>query len=58
MIQISVWNENNIDTSSNETKEKVSNAVKEYILEHWNECIKIDKSIQNNIHYCDFKIEL
>lgn len=58
MVQISVWNETDIDTFSNETKEKVSNAIKEYIINNWEECVSIEKSIQNNIYYVNFKIEL
>lgn len=58
MVQISVWNENNIDTSSEETKEKVSNAIKEYIVNNWEKCVLVEKNTQNNTHYIDFKIEL
>lgn len=58
MVQISVYNETNIDTSSKETKEKVSNTIKEYIINNWEKCVSVEKNIQNNMYYVNFKIEL
>lgn len=59
MVTISVWNEEEIDTNSFETKEKVSISIKEYIINNWNQCVNTEKNIENDgICKVRFNIEL
>lgn len=41
MVAIKLWDNKTIDTSSDKIKEDVSKSVTNYILNHWNECVKI-----------------
>lgn len=41
MVAIKLWDNKAIDTSSDKIKEDVSKSVTNYILNHWNECVKI-----------------
>lgn len=41
---IKVWDNAPIDTSSTEIKNKVSQSISDYILNHWDECVHITSS--------------
>ena len=41
MVAVKLWDNKAIDTSSDKIKEDVSKSVTNYILNHWNECVKI-----------------
>ena len=41
MVAVKLWDNKAIDTSSDKIKEDVSKGVTNYILNHWNECVKI-----------------
>ena len=58
MIGISIYNEKEIDTDSLEIKETVSNSIKEYIMNNWNQCVSTKKSITDDICVVQFNIEL
>ena len=40
MVAVKLWDNKIIDTSSDKVKEYVSKGVTNYILNHWNECVK------------------
>lgn len=60
MVGIKLYDDKRIDTSSKELREKVSKAVADYIVENWDEVVKVQitEDIFNDDYEAEFKISL
>ncbi len=57
-IGIHIYDYKEIDISSPEIRENISIAVKDYIVEHWDECVTAEKHSQNGKDCAEIIIEL
>lgn len=55
---IKVWDNNPINTSSKEIKNKVSKSISDYILNHWDECVQTTLSKLEGKYEVEFSITL
>lgn len=58
MVGASVFDDKEIDTTSLEFKEMVSDSIKQYIIKNWDQCIHIEKTVELNHHVVQFSVEL
>ena len=58
MVEIKLYDDKKIDTSSDEIREKVSKSVAEYIKDNWDTLVKIDKNLFDEKYEVSFRIEL
>lgn len=58
MVNIKIYNKSEINTSSDLIKEKVSESIKQYIIENWDKCVQSKSYQTENDYRVDFKIEL
>lgn len=45
MVCINIYDDTPIDTSSSIVREKVSEAIKKYILENWDKCVNTETQL-------------
>lgn len=43
MVALNIYDEKEIDTSSTFIREKISDAIKGYLIKHWDECVVTEK---------------
>lgn len=43
MVALNIYEEKEIDTSSTFIREKVSESIKRYVLEQWEECVETER---------------
>lgn len=55
---IKVWDNSPIDTSSTEIKNKISQSVSNYILDHWDECVHTNAYKSDKKYNVDFSVTL
>lgn len=55
---IKVWDNSPIDTSSTEIKNKISQSVSNYILNHWDKCVHAAPAITEGKYEVEFSITL
>ncbi len=55
---IKIWDDTPIDTSSEDIKNKVAQSISAYILNHWDECVKIISSEQEEKYETEFSVIL
>ena len=55
MVGIKLYDDKKIDTSSKELREKVSKAVANYIVENWNEVVKVQMT--EDVFYNNYEAE-
>lgn len=58
MVGIKVYDENKINTSSSEVREKVSKAISDYVLDHWDNVVSIENSKDCEEYEILFKVVL
>lgn len=58
MVGFSIYENNEIDTNSLEFKEIVSNSLKNYIINNWNQCVSFKRIIENGTDVLQFYVEL
>ena len=58
MVGIKIWDEEEIDISSSVIKEKLIQSISTYLLEHWNDCVKISSTKSDNKYITEFLITL
>lgn len=58
MIGASICDKKEIDINSSEIKEMISNSVKEYILNNWDQYVQIEKFVELNRYVVQFSVEL
>ena len=58
MVEIKLYDEKEIDTSSIEIREKVSESITNYIKNNWDALVKIDKNLFDEKYEVSFRIEL
>lgn len=58
MAVIKVWDDVPIDTSSTEVKNKVSQSISNYVLDHWDECVHTAPTESEGKYEVDFFINL
>lgn len=58
MVEIKLYDEKEIDTSSIEIREKVSKSITNYIKNNWDTLVKIDKNLFDGKYEVSFRIEL
>lgn len=58
MVNIKIYNKSEINTFSDLIKEKVSESIKQYIIENWDKCVQSKSYQTENDYRVDFKIEL
>lgn len=58
LVLIKVWNDKPIDISSQEIKNKVSQSISDYVIEHWNECVQISVTNSDENYDVEFSITL
>ena len=58
MVEIKLYDEKEIDTSSIEIREKVSESITNYIKNNWDTLVKIDKNLFDGKYEVSFRIEL
>lgn len=58
MTMIRVFDNKPINTTSDEVRNKVSQSIANYVLEHWNECVHIEAFKENGKYNMDFSITL
>lgn len=58
MTMIRVFDNKPIDTTSDEVRNKVSQSIANYVLEHWDECVHIKSFKENGKYNMDFSITL
>ena len=56
MVGIKLYDDKKIDTSSKELREKVSKAVANYIVENWNEVVKVQMT--EDVFYNNYEAEV
>lgn len=55
---IKVWDNTPIDTSSTEIKNKISQSISDYILNHWSECVHTTSSESEGKYEVEYSITL
>lgn len=58
MVGIKIFDENKIDTSSTEIREKVAKAISDYVFDNWNDVVCIENSEDSEGHETLFKVTL
>ena len=58
MTMIRVFDDKPIDTTSDEIRNKVSESIANYILEHWDECVHANSFKSDGKYNMDFSITL
>lgn len=58
ILIIKVWDNTHIDTSSTEIKNKVTQSISDYILNHWDECVQNASSESEGKYEVEFCITL
>ena len=58
MIEIKLYDDKKIDTSSDEIREKVSKSVAEYIKDNWDIVVKTKNRLFDGKYEVSFRIEL
>ena len=58
MIEIKLYDDKKIDTSSDEIREKVSKSVAEYIKDNWDIVVKTKNILFDGKYEVSFRIEL
>lgn len=58
MIKIKVWDNKEIDTLSDEIKDKVSQSIADYVLKHWDKSVDISTSKFNGKYEAEFTVIL
>ncbi len=58
MTIIKIWDDSPIDTSSLEVKNKVSQSIFNYILNHWDECVYTTSTESEGKYEVEFSITL
>lgn len=58
MLNIGLYDEKEIDTSSNELKEKVSNAIAKYVIDNWDSVTEFEQNKINGRYELVIKISL
>lgn len=58
MTIIRVFDDKPIDTTSDELRNKVSESIANYILEHWDECVHINSFESDGKYNVDFSVTL
>ena len=58
MVGLKVYDKKSIDTSSEEFREKVSDSVKRYIKEHWDECVTLEDESDDKYSQYYIKVKL
>ena len=58
MVGASVYDDKEIDTTSLEFKEMVSDSIKQYIIKNWDQCVQVKKLTEFNRHVVQFSVEL
>ena len=58
MVGIKVFDENKIDTSSIEIREKVAKAISDYVFDNWNDVVCIENLEDSEGHEILFKVTL
>lgn len=58
MVEISLYGNKKIDTSSKKIREKVSKAVADYVIENWDEVVVAESDYFDEQNYTTFKINL
>lgn len=55
---IRVFDDKPIDTTSDEVRNKISQSIANFVLEHWDECVHIEAFEENDKYNIDFSITL
>lgn len=58
MVDIGLYDEKEIDTSSDELKEKVSNAITKYIIDNWDAVTEFEQNKINGRYELVIKVSL
>lgn len=58
MVGIKIFDENKIDTSSTEIREKVAKAISDYVFDNWYDVVCIENSDDTECHEALFKVTL
>lgn len=58
MVSIKIYNESEIDTTSDLIKQKISDSIKQYVIDNWDKCVQIKSCKIENDHRVEFTIEL
>lgn len=58
MVGIKIFDENKIDTSSTEIREKVAKAISDYVFDNWYDVVNIENSDDTECHEVFFKVTL
>ncbi len=58
MVGASVFDDKEIDTTSLEFKEMVSDSIKQYIINNWEQCVCIEEKVELGRNVVSYFVEL
>lgn len=58
MVGIKIFDENKIDTSSTEIREKVAKAISDYVFDNWENVVSVENSDDSEGYEVLFKVTL
>lgn len=58
MVQMRLYHDTPVDTSSDWFREKVSESIKHYIKENWDDCIILEDELDDKYWQCYIKVKL
>lgn len=58
LVSIKIYDESEIDITSDLIRQKISNSIKQYIIDNWDKCVQTKSYKTENDYRVEFNIEL